>query len=101
MKYAIVDKGNGTNILVQFKNIMERQEQQLRFEYEFPGGSFRSVNYPQARAEFGFRSTSDIKHPCELCDGKTFSAAFHAEDWFRLMLGDDSFRDHKTRAGVA
>lgn len=97
MKYAIIDKGNGRELLVSFQNIRERQEQEVRFGYEFPCGSFRAVDYPTARKAFGFRSTGEIKHPCELCDGKVFKAAMRAEDMFVLIFGQV---DHKDRKGV-
>lgn len=100
MKYAIVDKGNGTELLVSFPNIAVRQEQQIRFCYEFPEGTFRPVDYPTARHAFKFRSTDEIRLPCELCGGQVFKAGMRRDDYYKLLFGDGYYYDHADFKGV-
>lgn len=73
MKYAIIDKGTNARILVGFKNLEERKEQEIRFGYEFPEGHFWPVDWKDARLLFG-HAIEDMSLRCELCDGKDFPA---------------------------
>lgn len=73
-KYAKVKKcpdDRTWEALVLFPDTYERAEQELRFGYEYPDGTFRIVDYPEARR--GYDMTS-IRVPCEMCNGRTYPA---------------------------
>lgn len=91
MKYAIIDKGTSARILVGFKNLEERKEQEIRFGYEFPEGHFWPADWKAARLLFG-HAIEDMSLRCELCGGKDFPAI--------LWKADQFYDGHETGASV-
>lgn len=80
MKYAKVQKNDESFVvLVGFGNKGERDDQELRFGYEFPEGTFVPVDYYTARREFGFRSEADFSESVEMCNGKSFPCMLSRE----------------------
>lgn len=87
MKYASIRKQpDGLDILVAFPDIVERAEQQLRYSYEFPEGTFVPMSYREARKAYGSRQVYAMPFSCELCAGKAFPATVSAEDAFVLTF---------------
>lgn len=96
MKYARITKKRNSDmsfvVLVAFKNKQERDEQELRFGYEFPDGDFVPVDYDEARHEFKFRSERDFNRRIELCDGKEFPAMLTKSTEQDIMLHETKHR---------
>ena len=74
MKYAIVQKApSAWECLVRFSDSAERAEQAIRFEYEYPEGTFVPVREREARRA-GFESCVFFADPVtclpvEMCGG--------------------------------
>lgn len=84
-KYAKVRKDQyAPEVLVMFSDKRDREEQRLRFIYEFPSGIFKVVDYEEARRGFCMEAK---KIPCELCADKTYPALFSRDVIKRYKQG--------------
>lgn len=86
MKYAKVQKDrNSWIVLVAFDNKDDREEQRLRFFYEFPDGSFEPMGYYEARKEFDIRKPS---LEIEMCAGRTYKATPGAKEYRAMRAAE-------------
>lgn len=91
MKYAEVCKDqHAWTVLVRFKTTAERAEQQLRFSYEFPSGTFIPMTWKDCRKKYDIRHYSDWtpKLEVELCGGRTFPAIVTAEGYTAMKVAE-------------